>query len=100
MKVFDKASRWSWVNNIWIGMLSIILSFTYSSNPIIPYDDQHDGSMFYYFGRIMNQGLHAYSDAFDHKGPLLFYINALGYPTVFGIKLLWIIEIISLFLTL
>ncbi|MFL2030455.1 hypothetical protein, partial [Loigolactobacillus zhaoyuanensis] len=42
----------------------------------------------------------AYSDAFDHKGPLLFYINALGYPTVFGIKLLWIIEIISLFLTL
>jgi hypothetical protein len=47
LDIINNNVRRNWLSKIWLGVLSVILSFTYSSNPIISYDDQHDGSMFY-----------------------------------------------------
>ena len=38
-----------------------------------------DSSIFIFFGKAITLGKDAYRDYFDHKGPILFYINALGY---------------------
>lgn len=38
-----------------------------------------DSSIFQYIGRAWDQGGVPYRDAFDHKGPLLFWLNRAGY---------------------
>jgi hypothetical protein len=38
-----------------------------------------DAGVFQYIGWAMTKGLLPYKDIFDHKGPPLYYINALGY---------------------
>jgi hypothetical protein len=50
---------------------------------MLPYQPPHyvnrDGGIFLYIGRELTLGKRLYVDVWDHKGPLLFYINALGY---------------------
>ena len=38
-----------------------------------------DSSVFMAFGKGISHGLRPYLDLYDNKGPLIFYINALGY---------------------
>lgn len=54
-----------------------------------------DSSVFQYVGRAMLEGQVPYRDLFDHKGPLLYLINALGW-LVHGESGVWLIEIVSL----
>ncbi len=57
-----------------------------------------DSNVFRFFGKMMQQGYMPYLDLFDHKGPILYLINYIGYilrPTS-GI---WILETIGLFVT-
>jgi hypothetical protein len=52
-----------------------------------------DASIFEYFGYAMNRGELMYANLFDHKGPVVFLINYLGYfiSGAFGIKILYLV---------
>lgn len=54
-----------------------------------------DTSMFMYIGKAMKNGAVLYRDTFDHKGPLLFFINYLGVliSESFGIWLLGLLSV-------
>ena len=58
-----------------------------------------DGSIFLFIGRSILDGKIPYRDLWDHKGPILYFINALSQiisdRSVWG---LWVIEIMNLFL--
>jgi hypothetical protein len=59
----------------------VLIGFAFAV--MLPYMPPHyinrDSGIFLYIGRQITQGKLLYVDMWDHKGPLLFYINALGY---------------------
>ena len=55
-----------------------------------------DSSVFLYVGKMITKGYIPYRDTFDHKGPLLYLINAVGY-SISPQKGIWFIELIFLF---
>ncbi|GEL15377.1 hypothetical protein [Pediococcus cellicola] len=94
--------RYSYFDSIpilFLLVLSILIAWSFRSNPFYIGNALHDSSMFQYFGRLMTHGKIPYVDMFDHKGPLLFFINALGRLSFHGIRFLWPIEIFSIFIT-
>ena len=58
-----------------------------------------DASIFEYFGYAMSHGQRMYLDLFDHKGPVIFLINYLGYSfgASLGIKILYLVSLIVFF---
>lgn len=90
------------VTNIIVSMvLSILFAiavFT-SSNPIWNYSGV-DSACFILMGRGILSGKIPYLDLVDNKGPVLYFLNALGqfiFPNTIGI---WILEILFLFVSL
>lgn len=58
-------------------MLFLML-FSGSTSPLFPYDYGWDSALFILVGKCLNQGKLLYTDIFDHKGPIIFWIEALG----------------------
>ena len=58
-----------------------------------------DASIFEYFGYAMSHGQKMYLDLFDHKGPVIFLINYIGYVLggPLGIKFLYLFSIAVFF---
>lgn len=52
-----------------------------------------DSAVFYYIGRTITKGLVPYRDVFDHKGPLLYLIDALG-DTIHSGYGLWFVQLV------
>ncbi len=71
----------------------IVITFCPASH--LPYPDS---GVFLYIGEQILHHRLPYVDIFDHKGPVIFYLNALGlligHGSVWGV---WIIEVVSLF---
>ncbi len=59
-----------------------------------------DSAIFLLIGRLLPQGGVFYTDLFDHKGPLIFFIN--GFPQIFinGTLGVWLIEVVFLLASL
>lgn len=61
-----------------------------------------DSSLFRYIGWRMSCGAQCFEDIWDHKGPLIFLLNAIGYVTGIGAGsvyfLVWIVAVIGVFL--
>ena len=59
-----------------------------------------DAGLFEYFGFAMSKGDVPYLNIFDHKGPVIFLVNYLGYALAgpFGIKCLYLLFCVFLFL--
>ena len=57
-----------------------------------------DSSIFQVIGKYWTQGYLPYVDLFDHKGPLLFFINAIGYM-IYPRSGIMALQIISLYLS-
>ena len=53
--------------------------FSYSTSPFYSISWGHDSAVFQIIGKGWIEGLIPYRDSFDHKGPLLFAFNAIGY---------------------
>lgn len=88
-KSFEKS-----LASIFILLMIFLVGFSLKSNPFSQYLHAHDSSMFLYFGKGMSEGLVPYVDMFDHKGPILFFIQYLG--TLLGNNLdfgIWVIEV-------
>jgi len=66
------------------------------SNPLFSYSGR-DGGIFLYIGSLILDGKIPYIDAWENKGPLVFYINALGLLLAHGSRWgIWLLEFISL----
>lgn len=53
--------------------------FSGSTSPIIPDYYGDDSAMFQVIGKAWKNGLFPYVGTFDHKGPFIFLVNAVGY---------------------
>ncbi len=76
---------------------SVLVSVAPSNHPV-PGRDQ---GVYLYVGEQILDGSVPYKDVWDHKGPVIYYLNALGLS--FGISSfwgIWLLEIFSLFIAL
>lgn len=79
-----------------ITSITTLLSINSPFSKVFPW---LDSSGFLYDGKSLLSGLIMYNDFFDHKGPLIFVINAFGL-LIGGIKGVWLLEFISILLFL
>lgn len=86
---------------IFIFLLCITFLFLFKSplHPWVKSDSGVDSSVFKSIAVMMDNGLMPYKDTFDHKGPLLYIINFIGYK-LGGYCGIWYVEFISLFVSL
>jgi len=79
--------------------VAFLLLMSASTSPL--YSDFCDGdsSIFMLIGKAISQGKDVYTDYFDHKGPILFYLNALGFYLTGDKTGVFIIQCIFLSLT-
>lgn len=59
-------------------ILSIAISMQNVCSPVSLRMNYSDGSIYQYIGHLIRLGKMPYVDAFDHKGPILYLINALS----------------------
>ena len=69
------------------GLVSLLLSFKYFSSFDLFFDDKE---IFKYTGFLVNKGLVPYKDFFDHKPPLIFFLNYAA--RCFGSNGLWLLD--------
>jgi|GEM_PF-1447461 len=72
----------TWISNVLTALLIglsfvLILRVLYQINPLTHFPARDDG-VFLYIGQGLLSGQTPYLDAWDHKGPLIYFINALG----------------------
>lgn len=76
-----------------------LLLFSGSTSPLFPYDYGWDSALFILVGKSLNRGKRLYADLFDHKGPVIFWIEAMG-DRLGGYYGIFLVQIIFMFLTL
>lgn len=93
--------KFIWKSLLIIGFLiySGWLMLQSPNSPVSNVPEYVDSGVFQYIGRKILEGYMPYRDVFDHKGPLLYLLNALGLQMMdrYGI---WLIEWIFLFAAL
>jgi hypothetical protein len=57
----------------------VLLFFSPSTSPLYPYPEGADSAIFQLIGKSWAEGVLPYRDLFDHKGPVIFFLNMLGY---------------------
>ncbi len=79
-------------------VLAFIVSLQSNSNLLVYRAQGRDSAVFQYVARMMKYGYLPYKDTFDHKGPLLYFINLAGLyiDDKWGI---WVIEFLFLAVT-
>ena len=59
-------------------LCAMLLCSAYTS-PVYPNYFGYDSAIFSLLGKGITEGKQLYTDLFDHKGPVIFFLNALGY---------------------
>ncbi len=82
-----------------IGFCGLLISMACSNDPFDVGNMYTDSAVYNYIGKIILSGGMPYRDVFDHKGPVLYLINALGQylSEDYGV---WVLEFVFLTLTL
>ena len=79
---------------------AVITVFSVYTTPISPYYG-NDSAFFLLMGKGVTQGKIPYLDLYDQKGPMIFYVNALGYLLTgnrYGIFLMQIVNLTAAYL--
>ncbi len=80
---------------------SLIMLFCTKSSPIYVLNDWYDANVYFTMGKGLINGSVPYKDLFDHKGPFLYFIYAIGYllnnSSFFGV---FILQVIAMYITL
>lgn len=89
------------INKLYIGIILVIITLfstlIFMHSPISKMIPVEDSSGYLYDGYALLNGVNMYSGFFDHKGPLMYTINAFG--QIFGnYTFLWFIETILIFI--
>ncbi len=77
---------------------AFILAFSATNNPLRLGNTGTDSSVFNYVARVILNGGMPYRDTFDHKGPLIYLINALG-QSINEYLGIWLVELGFIFVT-
>ena len=93
----DKRKFWICIVFILLAALYISLStnFSYFSNDLYG----HDAGIFAGIGHAMSEGRILYTEIWENKGPLLYFINLLGISLNYYHGIYWL-ELLSIFITL
>ncbi len=79
-----------------LALLSAVM--LWSSAPTVQRIPRRDSSIFLYIGEQILAGELPYRDIWDHKGPVIYYLNALGLYLAGGSRWgVWALEFLSLF---
>lgn len=73
--------------------------FSYATSPLYAMYDEYDASIFMLIGKGISRGMSLYADLFDHKGPVLFFINALGYAIIPSKAGVFLVQCVFFFFT-
>lgn len=57
----------------------LFLFFSSKMSPLYPINEWSDINIYFNMGKAMMNGRTLYTEAFDHKGPLIFFIYGIGY---------------------
>ena len=84
---------------LFFALVSVIFIsiFSKSTSIFLPTKYTLDSAMFQVIGRGITKGLVPYKDLFDHKGPILYFIQALGYSLNIFISSIFLDKIINIF---
>ena len=97
---FQRDPRWLWPSLLLVAV-GFVTFFSYTTSPLYPgIGDCPDSAMFQIIGRYWSQGDIPYQTLWDLKGPYIFLVNALGYAMTGTRTGVFLIQIISLTLTL
>lgn len=77
----------------------VIFVFSTSTSPLYKNYYEDDSAIFIVVGKSILSGKTLYKDIFDHKGPILFFIEALGQLIFDGRFGIFVLQIISLTIT-
>ncbi|MDR1091727.1 MAG: glycosyltransferase family 39 protein [Prevotella sp.] len=85
----------------------LLIFFCSKMSPLYPINDWSDINLYFNIGKMINAGKVPYTEAFDHKGPLIFFIYGIGAlisdSSFFGMYLIesigWAIMILFAYLT-
>ena len=90
-------------NRIVIGavivLIAVATAFAASNNPLAIGRIGRDSSIFHYVAHVIKDGGMPYLDTFDHKGPLIYLIDALGLSISSTIGV-WIMELCFILIAL
>ena len=81
---------------VFVFMCALLMSLQGTNNPFYIGRTGTDSSVFHYVARVILRGGMPYRDTFDHKGPLIYLIDALGLLINENIGV-WIIELFTIF---
>ena len=84
---------------IFISIIFVFLA-SLSTSPLYPFYYGGDSAQFQTIGRGWADGLIPYIDLFDHKGPLIFFIDMLGYSLTDSSNGIFIIQVLCMFVTI
>lgn len=76
-----------------------LLLFSWTTSPLFDYKST-DSAIFQTFGKFSNRGLAFYKDLFDHKGPIMFLLQKIGFMIIDGKVGVFIIQVCFWTLTL
>lgn len=82
-----------------ISLIAFIFSINCKVNPFIRGTGYTDSNVFMYVGRVIAKGGIPYKDAFDHKGPLVYLINALAVKIASFGGSIWVFEFVTLLIS-
>jgi hypothetical protein len=96
-------NRNAFLRIIWYAVLAavVLLIFSPSTSPLYQNGAGSDSAIFQIVGRGWANGVLPYKELFDHKGPIIFFINALGYAICgnrYGILPIQIVVLCATFL--
>lgn len=85
----------------------VLLFFVTTLSPLYPSNEWSDLNLYFNIGKAIFNAKTLYTEVFDHKGPLIFFIYGLGYlisgTSFLGVyiifSLLWIIAIFAAYYT-
>lgn len=83
---------------LFISLCAVLMSLTTTNNPFCIGNTGVDSSVFHYVARVILDGGMPYRDTFDHKGPLIYLIDAIGLLINKNIGI-WIMELIFISVT-
>jgi hypothetical protein len=95
-------TKYNFPNNIFVilFLLVIVSSVLLTASPAVQPIPHRDSGVFLYIAEGILDGKLPYRDFWDHKGPLIYYINAIGLSlalqSYWGV---WIVELVSLALS-
>ena len=87
---------------VFIILLLLLLVSSLGTSPVYPHNFSYDSAFFRFIGKEILTNKIPYKDIWDHKGPILYYLQALGAicgTTNKGMNILFLMQVVSAFLS-